>query len=284
MQKRRMLWNLAACFMILGFAILIGSGMAGRTQEPQSTTRPQSTAEEQVDSDAVNKLISIALEAFSAGRYQEALESASELCKLQPNNLRYQRLLGETAFAAGQFDKCVAAYDQVIRIDPRVEPQLWQRGLALYYADRFADGVSQFETHQTVNSQDVENAVWHLLCAARISDVDQARKKLIPITGDTRVPMSQIYEMFAGRMTPDDVLKTAQAPSPRAPEGSGQAKLQLYYAHLYTGLYHEMLGDPQATITSLKKAEAINPMGKTNFMGQVARVHLKLRETAADQK
>jgi lipoprotein NlpI len=283
MQNKMMLWKLASCFLILGFAILIGSGMARRGQEPTTSQEP-STAEEQEDSDALNQLIVKATEAFSAGRYQEAFESASKICKLKPNNTRYQGFLGETAFAAGQFDKCVAAYDEVIRMDPRVEPQLWQRGLALYYADRFADGVRQFETHQTVNSQDVENAVWHLLCAARISDVDQARKKLIPITGDTRVPMSQIYEMFAGRMTPDDVLKTAQTPSSRAPAGSGQAKLQLYYAHLYTGLYHEMLGDQQAAIASLKKAEEINPMGKTNFMGQVARVHLKLRETASDNK
>lgn len=223
MQNKMMLWKLASCFLILGFAILIGSGMARRGQEP-TTSQDPSTAEEQEDSDALNQLIVKATEAFSAGRYQEAFESASEICKLKPNNTRYQGFLGETAFAAGQFEKCVAAYDEVIRVDPRVEPQLWQRGLALYYADRFADGVRQFETHQTVNSQDVENAVWHLLCAARISDVDQARKKLIPITGDTRVPMSQIYEMFAGRMTPDDVLKTAQTPSSRTRrEWSGEA-------------------------------------------------------------
>jgi lipoprotein NlpI len=185
---------------------------------------------------------------------------------------------GTICFAAGKMAESVSSYDEAIRLQPAIEPRLWQRGLALYYADRFDDGKKQFETHQSFNSQDVENAVWHLLCAARLSDVETARKKLIPITEDTRVPMSQIYEMFAGRMTPEQVLERAEKTTATIRQGSEDHKLQLYFAHLYTGLYHEMLQDPVAAKASLKNATEINPLGKTNFMGQVARVHLMLRE------
>lgn len=231
---------------------------------------------------SVDSLVAKTNDAWSSGRYQEAFETAARVCHLEPNNLRYQLLLGDISFAAGKINESIAAYDAAIRIEPTIEPRLWQRGLALYYADRFADGVRQFETHQTVNSQDVENAVWHLLCAARVSDVEQARKKLIPITADPRVPMAEIYEMFAGRMSSDDVLKAAGQSSAAPPEGD-RFKLQQYYAWLYIGLYQEMLGEHESALESMKKAEEQNPLGKTNFMGHVPRVHRELR-AEADQK
>ena len=47
----------------------------------------------------------------------------------------------------------------------------WQRGIALYYAGRYQDCREQFESHRTVNPDDVENAAWHFLvcCARRVS-------------------------------------------------------------------------------------------------------------------
>lgn len=220
------------------------------------------------------------MSSFREGKYAVAFKNCSELCKLEPNNINYQVLLGDISFAAGQMDACVAAYDKLIELQPSLEPKLWQRGLALYYANEFKKGVQQFETHQLVNTQDVENAVWHLLCAARISNVEEGRGKLIPISEDRRVPMSQIYEMYAGRMTPEQVLAIANRTSPRVELDSEQHRLQRYYAYLYIGLYHEMLKDKEASIEAMKKAAQLNPLGKTNFMGQVARVHLQLRQAA----
>lgn len=224
------------------------------------------------------ELGSAAMSSFREGNYAVAFKNCSELCKLESNNLNYQMTLGDISFAAGQMDACVAAYDKLIELQPSLEPRLWQRGLALYYAKEFEKGVRQFETHQLVNTQDVENAVWHLLCAARISNVEEGRGKLIPISEDRRVPMSQIYEMYAGRMTPEQVLAIANRTSTSVELDSEQHRLQRYYAHLYIGLYHEMLKNQEASIRAMKKAAQINPLGKTNFMGQVARVHLQLRQ------
>jgi lipoprotein NlpI len=227
-----------------------------------------------------NELGRVAMSSFREGKYKAAFKNCSELCQLEPNNLNYQMMLGDISFAAGQMDACVAAYDKLIELQPSLEPRLWQRGLALYYAKKFEKGVQQFETHQLVNTQDVENAVWHLLCAAKISNVEAGRKKLIPISEDRRVPMSQIYEMYAGRMTPEQVLTIANQTSPSVELDSEQHRLQRYYAHLYIGLYYEMLENEQASLDSMKKAAELNPLGKTNFMGQVARVHLQLRQAA----
>ncbi len=275
MRFRNLEIALSACLLMTGIGCLDDTGFA-KTQDETGQVE-QGLELRGNKADRVNQLVVQASRDFSSGDYRNALEKSTEICKLEPDNITYQVFRGEVGFAAGRIDQCLAAYDEVIRLRPSLEPQLWQRGLALYYAHRFEDGVKQFETHQTVNSQDVENAVWHLLCASQISDIDQARKKLIPINGDKRVPMSQIYEMFAGRMTPEEVLETARKTTSTIKPGSEQLKLQLYYAYLYTGLYHEMLDDPVAATASLKKAVDVSPLGKTNFMGQVARVHLLLR-------
>ena len=95
--------------------------------------------------------------------------------------------------------------------------------------------------------------------------------------------MSQIYEMYAGRMTPEQVLAIANRTSPRVELDSEQHRLQRYYAHLYIGLYYEMLENEQASTQSMKKAAQLNPLGTTNFMGQVARVHLQLRQEGKNE-
>ncbi len=104
-----------------------------------------------------------------------------------------------------------------------------------------------------------------------------ARENLIPIERDGRVPMAQIYQMFAGRLEPRDVLKAANRLSSGAAAGSTQHHQQLYYAHLYIGLYEELLGKKEASLKSMKQAADFNPLSGDNFMGSVAPVHLQLR-------
>ena len=103
------------------------------------------------------------------------------------------------AFFAANMRESVELFDQLLKLEPALKPELWQRGLALYLAGDYQAGRDQFEVHQGFNSHDVENAVWHFLCVARLDGVDKARQALIPIEGDSRVPMREVYELFAGR-------------------------------------------------------------------------------------
>src|SRR5205085_8743876 len=102
-----------------------------------------------------------------------------------------------------------------LSLEPQQKPYHWQRGISLYYAGRFDDGKKQFELHQTVNTQDVENAVWHFLCTVRLEGLESAKKQLIPIEKDARVPMAQVHQLFAGKARPQDVLAAAQAAPPQ---------------------------------------------------------------------
>jgi lipoprotein NlpI len=177
---------------------------------------------------------------------------------------------GWCRFRVGRFDDAIADFDKAIELIPSRAPHHWQRGIVCYYAKRYADGKKQFELHQTVNPQDVENAVWHFLCTARLSGLAAARASLIPISGDSRVPMAQVQALFAGKASPQDVLKAAEVGEPK----SSKQKNQLFYAHLYLGLYYEATGDDLKCREHIQKAVTEYPSDSP--MGDVARVHAQV--------
>ena len=103
---------------------------------------------------------------------------------------------GVAYFELGEFEKSISDFDRFIQLHPNPEPHHWQRGIAYYYAHEYEKGVQQFELHKSVNPNDVENAVWHFLCKAKLENVQAARDSLIPIKFDSRIPMVQIWELF----------------------------------------------------------------------------------------
>jgi lipoprotein NlpI len=167
-------------------------------------------------------------------------------------------------FERGRVIESAAGFDQLVKAAPAVAPQLWQRGIALYYAGRYDDCRKQFELHRTVNPNDVENAAWHFLCVARAESPAEARAALLPVGPDTRVPMRQIYQMFRGALAPEEVLKTAGA-RPQAH----------FFARLYIGLYFEALGERARAIEHLTVAAADRYADAGGYMHRVAKVHLR---------
>lgn len=175
---------------------------------------------------------------------------------------------GEANFQAGSIDSSIADFDRAIQLQPNIAPHHWQRGISLYYAGRFADGYKQFESHQTVNPSDVENGVWHFLCRTRANGIEDARAHMLPISGDPRVPMAEIWLLFQGKGTVEQVFAAAE-------RGSGSTlQDQLFYAHLYVGLYYEALD--QGARASEHIRQAAEAPGATHYMGDVARVHAKM--------
>ena len=182
------------------------------------------------------------------------------------------RHAGAEYFFAGKFADSIAAFDAYAKHFPDQAPHLWERGISLYYAQRYAEGRKQFEEHKSVNPHDVENAAWHFICAAKEMGVDAARKSILFIdtTQDTRVPMKEVYLLFKGEGKPEDVLAAATAGHPDAET----LKNNLCYAHLYLGLYAEALNDEKSARAHLEKAAV--EFAQEHYMGQVARVHWAL--------
>lgn len=178
---------------------------------------------------------------------------------------------GVQAFFDAKPKESVAAFDKLIALEPPAAPQLWQRGLSLYYVEDYKEGRKQFELHQTVNGNDVENAAWHFICIAKSDGVDAARKVLIPISGDARVPMKEVHDLFAGKGSEIAVMKAAEATQ----YGEEARRNHLCYAHLYLGLYYEALGEAEKAKAHMTKAATDYRMD--HYMGRVAQVHVKLR-------
>ncbi|MEM6671436.1 MAG: tetratricopeptide repeat protein [Planctomycetota bacterium] len=178
---------------------------------------------------------------------------------------------GDAHLKAGRFAEAVADFDAAIALEPRLEPHHWRRGIAHYYAGMFEAGAAQFELHRSVNGSDVENAAWHFLCVARWKGPEAARAAVLPVGYDARAPMMDVYEMFAGRKGPDDVLAAAEAAG-----DSRQAESALFYGHLYVGLYHEALGDEELAARHIGIAATEHT--SSHYMGDVARVHATLYE------
>lgn len=168
-------------------------------------------------------------------------------------------------FFAAKIPESVAGFDRVAKMVPGEAPELWQRGIALYYANRFKDCRTQFESHRTVNPADVENAAWHFLCVARSETPERARAALLPVGPDDREPMREIYRMFQGTMTTDSVLVAGNT-SPRA----------RFYAALYVGLYLEAIGEGRARFY-ITQAASDEFAGAGGYMHRVARVHARVR-------
>jgi len=225
---------------------------------------------------AANKL-------YAAGDLNGALVALEPLLKADGLDQLTKRRAGELAarvlqsrgeehFRRARISDAITDFDRQIKLRPDQAAGHWQRGIAYYYAGQYEKGARQFELHQTVNPQDVENAAWHFLCVARTPNatIEAARKNLIPVTQDSRIPMAQIRQLFAGNVTPEAVL--------RAGEDAGETAK--FYADLYVGLYYEALNRSDESLRFVRRA-ADNPAAKESYMGDVARVHVALRTQKA---
>jgi lipoprotein NlpI len=207
--------------------------------------------------------------AYEAERkHAEAVADYTRVIELDPQAAVAYDRRGNEQFRLGKMPEALQDYDKYVEMVPEERARHWRRGIACYYAGRFDDGARQFEAYQSVDSNDVENAVWRFLCMARAESLAAARDSLLKIAQDRRVPMMQIYGLFAGKNSPDDVLAAANAGEP----DKAELRERLFYAHLYLGLYCEATGDTDGAREHLEQAAGTYALD--HFMGDVARVHI----------
>ncbi|PPD97373.1 hypothetical protein GOBAR_DD05586 [Gossypium barbadense] len=134
---------------------------------------------------------------------------------------------GMLLFREGDVPGSVVEFDKAIELDPRQKAYLWQRGLSLYYLDRFEEAAEQFRIDVAENPNDTEESIWCFLCEAQLYGVDEARQRFLEVGRDPRPVMREAYNLFKDGGDPEKLV----AAFTNGP--------QYFYASLYAGLYYE---------------------------------------------
>lgn len=195
------------------------------------------------------------------------LHYCEALVRAKPTNPKAYIERGMAHFKLAQISESLRDFDYVLRLDPGFTP-LWQRGLSLYYADRFTEAIQQFERDLTVNGCDIEETIWLYLCMARLEGIDVARNRLIrtayPVRQDPRSFMQSVYDFCAGACDLDEVLAEGR-----------QSDRGMFYSHLYLGLYYEVVGEVAQAQFYFTLAADHFPL--PDYMWHLACVHKQLR-------
>jgi lipoprotein NlpI len=211
-------------------------------------------------------------------QYDKLIADFTAAIKLQPKSSRLYQGRGVAYFKAGRFKESVADFDKYLKSHPGEAPYHWQRGISHYYAGMYKEGVAQFELHRKVNPEDVENAIWHYLCKAKIEGVDKARSALIPIAKDSRSWAAKAFLLYHEKITPQQYLKEMTDKGGNKPELANR----LFYTHLYIGLFHEARG--KASLAKKHITAAWEKYPSSHYMGDVARVHADLFKKKTGKK
>lgn len=173
---------------------------------------------------------------------------------------------GMAHFRVGQVTESIKDFDSILEINPALSPYLWQRGLSLYYADRFEDGAQQFRKDVAVNPNDTEESIWAFLCEARFLGFAEARKRMLKVERDSRPYMRVAYSLFRGDASQADLARLSKVD-----------ERNYFYSNLYLGLYNEAQGEESLARTYIQSA-AKSQWGRSgDYMHALAVVHMKER-------
>eukprot|EP00238_Polyblepharides_amylifera_P011627 CAMPEP_0196582770 /NCGR_PEP_ID=MMETSP1081-20130531/40581_1 /TAXON_ID=36882 /ORGANISM="Pyramimonas amylifera, Strain CCMP720" /LENGTH=178 /DNA_ID=CAMNT_0041903445 /DNA_START=260 /DNA_END=796 /DNA_ORIENTATION=- len=172
-------------------------------------------------------------------------------------------------FTQGDVVGSIEDFDAVLDLSPSQKPYLWQRGLSLYYAQRFEDGAAQFRDDVAVNPNDTEEAIWAYLCEAQMFGPQEAQQRFLQVGRDSRPVMRAAYEVFSGRADLAELDRAADLDT----GGSDR-----FYSSLYTALWYEAHGDAKEAEVNMNRAVK-TPYAKKSgdYMAALARVHCQRR-------
>ena len=210
---------------------------------------------------------------LARGKVQEALDNQraaatdfTKVIELDPKNAEAYDHRGDVHFRLGKFTESVGDFDKSFELKDNPK-QYWKRGISNYYAGKYEAGEKDFDAGKTIWADDVENAAWWYLCAAKLRGADKARADILKIGNDKRVPLMVVYDLYRGKAKPEDVLKAVDEGKPAKDELNSR----LFYAHLYLGLWYESQGDKKKTLEHITKAA--EDFDQKGYMWDVARVH-----------
>ena len=191
---------------------------------------------------------------------------------------------GMANFRRNLVAESVCDFDACILVDASYKPKLWQRGLSLFYLNRFADAAAQFALDVSLNPNDTEESIWHFLSMVQLyreggmSSMDamaRARSTMLIVGIDSRPVMRQAMALFHPSRSWECNESDLDA------VGTSSLK-DRFYADLYLGLYAEAKGDEESAKGFMVRASqsgygAGQEPDAADYMWYLANVHVKHR-------
>ncbi|KAI3448535.1 hypothetical protein Pfo_005200 [Paulownia fortunei] len=175
---------------------------------------------------------------------------------------------GMLLFRQGDVLGSLVEFDKAIELDPRQKAYLWQRGLSLYYLNRFEEGAEQFRLDVAQNPNDTEESIWCFLCEAQLYGVDEARRRFLEVDTDPRPVMREAYRMFKDGGDPEKLVAAF----------SGGRENEFFYASLYAGLYYESQNkSDEAKLHLIAACKSPYGSRSDDYMASLAKVHCNCR-------
>ncbi len=208
----------------------------------------------------------------AAERWHTRVIELDRILAKDPDNRRAFSERGDCHFFLGHFPQALSDYDQMTGDNPREIAGNWRRGIALYFCDRFQESASQFDAYHTIDQIDRENGIWRYLADTRSLGIPAARKNLLEYKKDDRPPFSDLYLLFAGTRTEQNLLDQFQLgrDAGNSPES--------FYLRLYLGFWCDSQDLSPQAISHLTLATADGWPQRAgygpNFMWHVGRLRL----------
>ncbi|MES2791781.1 MAG: hypothetical protein V4719_19330 [Planctomycetota bacterium] len=192
---------------------------------------------------------------------------------------------GDAYFFLGDFDKSLADYEQMVQLDESQAPGHWRRGIADFYAGKFKAASDQFELYHSFDDVDRENGIWRYLSQVKAYGRDKAREGLLKYKKDDREPFPDVYQLFAGKLTAEQILQKIR----EAKVDTDEREKRLFYAELYIGLNFDVEKEPRQALEHLRAATATQWPRQAgygpHYMWHVGRLHaLQLQQQLQKQK
>lgn len=189
---------------------------------------------------------------------------------------------GDLHMFLADFSKAETDYLQMVKLKPDVDSSHWRLGIAMYFADHAEKAAAQFDKYHSFDNIDRENGIWRYLSHRRAFGLEKAREQMLKYEKDDRPPFKEVYRLFDGSLTPDDVLK---AIPPGLPETARNARL--FYSHLYVGMNYSAEGETDLAIDSLQLA-ILNPWPRAagfgpDYMWHIGRLQYQKLKTELRQ-
>jgi lipoprotein NlpI len=204
-------------------------------------------------------------------RFQEQEKKASLAIKENPQLVRGWSGRGDMRLFLGDFEGAKSDFENMIQLDPSLEVSHWRLGIAYFYLKEYDKAARQFEIYHNYDAIDRENGIWRFMSQFKSKGLRTAREGLLIYKKDDRPPYPLLYEMFAGRLKPDEVFTEIEKVN--YPEN--YRNRVLFHATLYVGIYLELVEGNKEMAGNLLRKAFENKYGRATgtYMWQVARLH-----------